>query len=163
MSRVPGRDVHQLSLDSATAADVAVAVDLDPRSRVCSVPSCSSSDSSWRQSFAMPADDDVALVVEQVRERGQRHQVILLDLPVRVDDHRRLEAVHAAEALARLDVAAADDEEVELAVRVLRTSFRPGISSRHERQPGEAKTSTRGLATSSRERHELAGSPTRAA
>ena len=34
-------------------------------------------------------------------------------------------------------------------LRVLRTSFRPGISSRHERQPGDAKTSSLGTGGSS--------------
>src|SRR5690349_155978 len=38
-----------------------------------------------------------------------------LELAVRVDHHRRLEAVHAPEPAAGLHVAAADDEEVELA------------------------------------------------
>src|SRR6266550_597155 len=61
------------------------------------------------------ADHDAPVVVEQVRERGERHHVVLLDLAVRVDHHRRLEAVHAPERPARLRVAAADDEEVELA------------------------------------------------
>src|SRR5580765_6053395 len=61
------------------------------------------------------ADHDAPLVVEQVRERRQRDHVVLLDLPVRVDHHRRLETVHAPEGLARLGGAAADDEEVELA------------------------------------------------
>src|SRR5262245_36927345 len=62
-----------------------------------------------------PADDDPPLVVQKVREGRERDQVVLLDLAVRVDHHRRLEAVHAPERLAGLDVAAADDEEVELA------------------------------------------------
>src|SRR5690349_21211806 len=61
------------------------------------------------------SDHDPTFMVEHVRERRQRHLVVLLDLAVRVDHHRRLEAVHAPEPAAGLHVAAADDEEVELA------------------------------------------------
>src|SRR5262245_46756602 len=42
-------------------------------------------------------DHDPPFVVEQVRERRQRDQVVLLDLPVRVDHHRRLDAAHPVE------------------------------------------------------------------
>src|SRR6188508_2309772 len=58
------------------------------------------------------ADHDSPLVVEKVRERRERDLVVLLDLAVRVDDHRRLDAVHAAETATALEVSATDDEEV---------------------------------------------------
>src|SRR4029453_3474492 len=60
------------------------------------------------------ADHDAPLVVEQVCKRRQSDHVVPLDLAVRVDHHRRLEAVHTTERAAGLDVAAADDEEGEL-------------------------------------------------
>ena len=101
---------------SATRPGVAVAVDLAPRLRRLQRALLLEQRLELAPVVRDAADDDVPLVVEQVREGRERHLVILLDLAVRVDEHRRLETVHASEALTRLDVAAADDEEVELAL-----------------------------------------------